>query len=198
MSFPGVRFTVRRLIAGVAVVAMVLAGLVALGREGGDPLLGVATVAACVAWLTAVTACHGDAPPRPVMGVSGMRPERRSLLRPLALAAVLIGVPDVAFVGAYWCSCGGRWYTIYGLHGPRELYVGGALVAAAVALVVAMLLRRALWPGAVRPAVRPLSLYVVITTVALLLALSWLIPHFAPRHPTGWDEIPRAYGGFGR
>ena len=76
MSFPGVRFTVRRLIAGVAVVAMVLAGLVALGREGGDPLLGVATVAACVAWLTAVTACHGDAPPRPVMGVSGMRPKR--------------------------------------------------------------------------------------------------------------------------
>jgi hypothetical protein len=197
MRLTRVRFTVRRMIAGVMVVAAVVAGLVHLGREGGDPLVGVVTVAACVGWLTAVAVSQRDDPRRPVTGVSGSGPERRPLLRPLALAAVLIGVPDVAFVAAYWCLCGGRWYTIYELHGPRDLDVGGVQLAAAVALVVATLLRRALWPGTVRRSTRLLSLCVAVAIVALLLVLSWLFPHLALRHPTGWDEIPHASGGFG-
>jgi hypothetical protein len=97
-------------------------------------------------------------------------------LRALTLAVVLIGLPDVTLLAAYWCYCGGRWYVVPRLHGPREMSPDGVVVGAGLALVIASLLRCALWSSGLRRSSRLASLSVAVSIVALLLLGAWLVP----------------------
>jgi hypothetical protein len=155
-----------------ATVAQVI--LMALMREGGDTFVGCVTVTACVASLAAVAVSREFDRRRAESGNGGTVSRWRMPLKSLAIAFALIGVPDVTFVAAYWCFSEGRWYVRPGLHTSPALNAEGVLAGAAVALVVASLLRRALWPSGLKRSSRLCSFCLAVSIVALLLSGSWL------------------------
>jgi len=71
----------------------------------------------------------------------------KALLKSLAVAVVLIGGTDTAFVASYLFLSDGRWYVVPEVDGPRVLNLAGVVVAAIIAVGFAFLLKRAIWPG---------------------------------------------------
>jgi hypothetical protein len=170
------RIKVRGLLLVVAWAAVALAAATSSALEEGDPWFGAVAIAASVVCLAALVASGEFARRGAVAGMGGVIPRWCVLLRSLTVAAGLIGVPDVALVAAYWCSCEGRWYVVPYLHGPRVLNRDGVVLGAAVALLVAFLLRLGLLARGVRPWWRLASLATAASILALLLAGAWLIP----------------------
>jgi hypothetical protein len=96
--------TTRELLLVVACCAVALSASGALRQEEseGSPLLGLLSVVTCVVWLTAVGAAMRLRSGRSRAGY-------KDILISLAVALVLIGVPDAAFVATYLLLSGGRW-----------------------------------------------------------------------------------------
>ncbi len=125
--------TMHEMLMAVACASVALAAFGALQREEchGNALLGFWIVAVCVvgaAVITAVRACK-------------QRFGLKTLLRSLAVAVVLIGVPDAVFVASYLFLSDGRWYVVPSVDGPRMVNRTGAMDAAIIAVGVALLLR---------------------------------------------------------
>jgi hypothetical protein len=162
----------------VASAGVTLGMYVAIVRGQGDTK-GLLTVAACVAVLAAMAASNELQRRRAAPGTDGIGSWLHVALKSLACAVVLIGMPDVAFVAAYWCACDGRWYVGPEVQGPQVLNVQGVFAGTAVALGVAVLLRRAVWTSDLRRSSRLVSLSLAVSIVAVLLAFSWLVPRSA-------------------
>lgn len=190
------RITTHGLLLIVASAGVTLAMYVAIQRDQWGAVVFL-TVAACMATLAVAAASREFDHRRAGTGRGGSGLWWRVPIKSLSVSVVLIGLPDLAFVAAYWCSCGGGWYVIPVLHGPRELNVTGAQVAAVVALVVAALLRRALWTGSLRRSSRLYSFGLAVSIVALLLACAWLSQRRASYQELARDhEVSEGhYGG---
>ncbi|MFO0954103.1 MAG: hypothetical protein U0835_23705 [Isosphaeraceae bacterium] len=172
-----------------AVIALSLTGLRAYQQEQGSPLFGLLVLIVCVGIVAVVSArrqSHRGAGRRWPMSI-----------RSLALAAVLIGLPDVAFVAYYWCRSGGRWHVVALVDGVPELNRGAILEGLMVALGVAFLLRLTFWSSDPHRAVRIASLLTATSILMLLLMGAWLVPRRADylARAVSHETLEGIYGG---
>jgi len=185
------------MMAVVACAAVAFGTYAAFARGTGDPLLGFVIVAGCtagVAWLRATEVIKKHRSDRkPVTA----RRRLVAILTSCGVAALIVGLADLAFILAYGFFAGGPQFFLFSDDPRSQVFLPEGLVAGSVAgLAVGYLSRRAFWrpvgvPGRFFRSLAPFSILFLLFEANVM----WERSSYRHTQAANHDVLAVIYGG---
>jgi hypothetical protein len=172
----------------VAGAAIVVATYSAFENEEGNPLLGLLTVLACTAGVAGLRSADAIKGLRASGEPATVRRISTTILKSCVVAALIVGLADLAFLLTYGFVAGGPRFFLFSTdRPPRDLIPEGLIAGGVMGLAVCYLSRRGFWGstpvrGRLRSRLAPLAVVVLLLGANVMRQRNWYRGEQAQRH----------------